>query len=191
MWVYVTPQKNVIEQGLPIIVSHFEEPIWPRTISTHTTDDRQTLVFSANEALARFSQANFLNCKINAYPSYTEHRGINRQSPNFIFLDLDLSHFRDRYALDRCLKNTLNRIKKKLGIDVQPAVISSGNGYHIYLPVQAFVLELESIFAEVNDQPSRKFIQWAEIYLSNNKSDHSHYNSLSFKNCMIRIPGTF
>lgn len=130
------------------IVSHFEEPIWPRTISTHTSGDRQILVYSTDEAHARFSQANFLNCKINAYPCYTEHCGINRQSPNFIFIDLDLSHFKDRYTLDKCLRNTLNRIRKKLGIEVQPTVISSGNGYHIYLPVQAFILELESVFAQ-------------------------------------------
>lgn len=95
----VTPQLNVIEDGFYLIISHFEEPLWPRTISTRTTQDRQLLVYNNKEALARFNQANLLNCKVNAYPSYTEYHGINRQSPNFIFIDLDLSHFNSRKRL--------------------------------------------------------------------------------------------
>jgi hypothetical protein len=180
---------SVMEEGLSLIISHFEEPVWPRTISTYGTDDRQVLVYNYEEALARFYQANLLNCKISAYPSYTEYEGINRQSPNFIFIDLDLSHFRNKEALDRCLSKTLNTIKEKLNC-AYPTVLWSGNGYHIYLPVNAPILEQGSTFAELNEQPSRRFIQWAEKYLSDNKSDHCHSNGLSFKNCMIRIPGS-
>jgi hypothetical protein len=57
------------------------------------------------------------------------------------------------------------------------------------LPIEAFVLELESVFAEF-EQPSKKFLRFAEQYLTNNKADPSHSNSLSFKNCMLRIPGS-
>jgi hypothetical protein len=70
------------------MLSHFDEPIWPRTISTHTTEGRQILVYSKEEAVARYKQASLLDCRINAYPDYTEYRGINRQAPNFVFLDL-------------------------------------------------------------------------------------------------------
>ena len=180
----VTPPKNAIEQALSFIISHFEEPVWPRTISTHRTDDRQLLVYNSKEALARFYQANLLNCKISAFPSYTDYEGINRQSPNFIFIDLDLSHFRNREALDGCLSKTLKTMNEKLKC-AYPTVLWSGNGYHIYLPVEAPILEQESIFAELDEQPSRKFIQWAEKYLSDNKSDHCHFSGVSFKNCMI------
>ncbi|MFZ0225035.1 MAG: DNA primase noncatalytic subunit PriX, partial [Candidatus Nitrosopolaris sp.] len=38
---------------------------------------------------------------------------------------------------------------------------------------------------------SRQFIQWTEHFLSNNKADPCHSNSLSFKNCMLRVPGSF
>jgi hypothetical protein len=182
----VTP----LGQGLSLIISHFEKPVWPRNISTYDTDDRQVLVYNYEEALARFYQANLLNCKISAYPPYTDYHGINRQSPNFIFIDLDLSHFRNTEALDTSLSKTLNTIKKKLNC-AYPSVLWSGNGYHIYLPVEASVLEQESIFAELDEQPSRRFIQWAEKYLSNNKSDHCHSSGLSFKNCMLRIPGSY
>jgi CRISPR/Cas system-associated protein Cas10 (large subunit of type III CRISPR-Cas system) len=35
-----------------------------------------------------------------------------------------------------------------------------------------------------------KFLRFAESHLSNNKADSCHGNSLSFRNCMLRIPGS-
>lgn len=93
-------------------------------------------------------------------------------------------------ALDRALARTLKCTNEKLGNDVEPTVLWSGNGYHIYLPIQAFILEGESIFAEF-EQPSRKFIQFAEQFLSNKKADPCHSNCLSFRNCMLRVPGSY
>ena len=68
-------------------------------------------------------------------------------------------------------------------------MIWSGNGYHIYLPIKAFILESESVFAEF-EKPSMKFLRFAEQWLTNNKADPCHNNNLSFKNCMLRIPGS-
>jgi hypothetical protein len=180
--------KQRAYEGFEFILSHFEEPIWPRTISTNTTEGRAVLVCNKKEALARFEQANFLDCRISAYPGYTQWNGINRQAPNFIFIDLDLSNFKSREALDRGLKKTLKNIRDKLD-NAQPSVIWSGNGYHLYLPTKALVLESESVFASF-ENPSVKFLRFAESYLSNNKADPSHGNSLSFRNCMLRIPGS-
>ncbi|MGC2571781.1 MAG: hypothetical protein WA364_09745 [Candidatus Nitrosopolaris sp.] len=81
-------------------------------------------------------------------------------------------------------------IKEKLGDDISPSVLWTGNGYHVYLPFAAPVLELKSIFAGF-EEPSRRFVQWAEQYLSNSKADSRHSSSLSFKNCMARVPGSF
>jgi hypothetical protein len=182
------PARMTIEEGIDFILSHFEEPIWPRTLSSCSTQGRQILVYSKAEAIEKFKQANLLDCRINAYPYYTEFRAINRQAPNFIFIDLDLSHFNSRNALDRALKNVLDNIKEKFN-GAYATVIWSGNGYHIYLPIQAFVLELESVFAEY-EQPSKKFLRFSEKLLSNGKTDTCHSNNLSFKNCMSRIPGS-
>ena len=101
-----------------------------------------------------------------------------------------MGKFKSRLALDRALAKTLKNINDKFNVAVTPTVLWSGNGYHIYLPVEAFILEQESEFARFGN-PSRKFIQFAEPYLSNNKSDPEHTKGLSFKNCMIRIPGSF
>jgi hypothetical protein len=177
-----------IEEGIDFILSHFEEPIWPRTVSSDATEGRQILVYSKAEAIARFKQADLLDCRINAYPDYTGFGGINRQAPNFVFIDLDLSRFNSRNALDRALRSVLKNIKDKFN-GAQATVIWSGNGYHIYLAIQASILELESVFSEF-EQPSKKFLRFSEKMLSNDKADPCHSNNLSFKNCMLRIPGS-
>ena len=78
--------KNVIEEGLDFILSHFQQPIFPRTISTKTTENKQVTVYNKEETLARFKAAKLLDCKISAYPKYIGYKGINRQAPNLIFI---------------------------------------------------------------------------------------------------------
>jgi hypothetical protein len=183
-------RANDLKTSLDFILSHFENPAWPRTISTYASGGKQVLVYSQDQALARFRQARFVDCRINAYPSYTAWKGLNRQAPNFLFIDLDLSRFESIEALDRAINRTLKFIKEKLGDKISPTVLWTGNGYHIYLPVAAPVLELESIFAGF-EEPSRRFIQWTEQFLTNNKADPCHSNSISFRNCMVRVPASF
>jgi hypothetical protein len=94
--------------------------------------------------------------------------------------------------LDKELNQTLANIKSKFeNNDTEPKVLWSGNGYHIYLPVDALVLEDESLFQDIEVyDPSRKFLQWIEQHLSNNKADPCHSMGVSFNNCMLRIPGS-
>ena len=73
-----------IAEGLEFILSHIESPIfsgdtkpsyfnlWPKTISTAKTEGAQIRVNSPNEAISEFYKARFLDCKINAYPNYTD-----------------------------------------------------------------------------------------------------------------------
>jgi hypothetical protein len=84
----------IVREGLEFILSHFEEPIWPRAISTLATNRTQIMVYNQEEALARFRQSNFMDCRISAYSSYVEYKGMNRQAPSFLFpADLDCSNF--------------------------------------------------------------------------------------------------
>ena len=177
------------ENGIEFILNHLKEPLFPRTISTYRSEGRQFEVFSKEEMIKAFEQSDFLDCRVNAYPSYTEYKGINRQAPNFLFIDLDSFTFETERAHKLALTNTLRNIKEKL-LEAYPTVLWSGNGYHIYQPIEAFVLEEEEVFSRNEfDQPSKAFLKFAEQYLSNNKSDPSHNPSI--KSCMIRIPGTF
>jgi hypothetical protein len=180
----LTTQNISIEQGLDFITSHFEEPIWPRTIFTKTLG-RQYIVYSVEEALARFKQSNLLDCRINAYPDYTAYNGINRQAPNFIFIDIDRSLFTTDNEFWGAIKETCKNIDQTLG--GKPTVLWSGNGVHICQPVESIVLEQESKFAQF-DHSSQNFLRFAQ-FLSNHKSDTN--NNPAFKSCLLRIPGSY
>jgi hypothetical protein len=148
------PKAMTIEEGIDFIVSHFEEPIWPRPI--FTPKEKQVPVYDREEALASFKRASLLDCRINAYPDYTGIGGMNRQAPNFIFIDLDLSCFSSRDSLDRALRAVLKNIKEKFN-GAQATVIWSGNGYHIYLPIEAFILELGVYSASLSNHPKSSY----------------------------------
>ena len=105
--------------------------------------------------------------------------------PDLIMIDLDSCNFRDKPALLAPLRQTLQKIKVKLALI--PTVIWSGNGYHIYIPISAVVLEDIKEFDHI-DQISTKFLRFAEWYLSSGKSDCSHNTNVSLNNCMLRIP---
>jgi hypothetical protein len=125
-----------------------------------------------------------LYCRINAYPAFTQYKEINRQAPNFIFIDLDRSDFTTEKLHALALERTLKNIRD---LGSEPTVLWSGNGYHVYLPFNAFVLEQEEVFANFGE-PSKKFLRFAARHLSNYKSDPSCNPSLI--SCMVRIPGS-
>ena len=133
-----------------------------------------------------YKESKFVDCRVNAYPSYTEYKGIQRYPPNFIFADLDSSTFKSKDSLQRALSTTLRIIRFK--INGTPTVLWTGNGYHIYQPMDAVILEEYEQFIQF-EHPSLKFIRFAELTLTSGKSDPSH--NPSFKSCMIRIPGSF
>jgi Primase X len=175
---------DTIEVGLDFIISHFEEPIWPRTIFTKTLRKQYT-AYSRQEALARFKQSKLLDCRINAYPDYTEFKGINRQPPNFIFIDIDRCLFGTEKEFWSAAEQTCKNIEQTLG--GKPTVLWSGNGVHICQPVKAIVSEQESKFAQF-DQPPQTFLRFAAQFLSNHISDTN--NNPAFKSCLLRIPGS-
>ena len=179
-------RRKRVREGIDLILSLFKrgENLFPRTIMTKRSYG-QVLVNSRKEILHYFETTDFLDCRINAYPSYTEFKGIQRCPPNFIFIDLDSSTFESLEELNRSLSTTLDNIQNILkGF---PTVLWTGNGYHIYQPVDSKVLE-EKPFEEF-ENPSLKFLRFAEHYMTNWKSDPSHNPSL--KSCLVRIPGSF
>ena len=132
-----------------------------------------------------YESANFVDCRVNAFPSYTEYKGIQRYPPNFVFADLDASSFENSMLLRKSLDDTLRTIRLK--INGSPTVLWTGNGYHVYQPIDAVILEELSQFEQF-ENPSSKFLRFVERYLTNEKSDTAH--NPSFKSCMLRIPGS-
>ncbi len=154
------------------ILSHFEEPIFPRKMMTAVSNG-QFSITSVDEIFEKCKQSDFKDCRINAYPDYTEYQGIVRYPPNFVFIDLDLDNFAKykdpRKTLDRVLRNTLKKVSsidrenlstdtsydlqhpQNLHHDIQPddpTVLWTGKGYHIYIPVSAIILDHHEQFSK-------------------------------------------
>jgi len=173
------------QPSVSFVLSHSTEPIFPRRI--YTSIRKQIEVQNESEIFTYFKEANFMDCRINAYPIRQEW-GIKLlgQGPDFIFIDLDLMNFKSKNALEDARRKTLSNIKDKLGSG-HPTVVESGKGYHIYQPIDAFVLESESIFSDY-PRVSERFLKFAEWYLSGGRADSNH--NPTFQSCLLRVPGT-
>lgn len=179
------------EQSLEFILTHFQCPIYPRTISTYATNNAQVLIRDKETILQSFATASYKDCRISAYPDYTSFKEINRTPPSFFMCDLDLKDFNFNIkALDKALKATEAKIRFKMG--GHPTILKTGGGYHIYQPVDGFILEGYSIFAEFAEPRldlTSRFIRFAEAYFTNGRYDHNHNPTV--KSCLVRVPNTF
>jgi hypothetical protein len=183
-----------VESGLEFILSHLSPPHFPRNIMTHLLG-RQILVQNIDEAMRYYRESEFLDCRITAYPPQPSTCSYvflgNGLTPNLIMIDLDRSRFTTERAYELAVSKTLKNIKVELSGN--PTVIWSGNGCHIIQPMDAIVLEELDLFSPAvtgTDHPSVKFLRWTEDYLSNGRSDPAHNRTLSFGNCMLRVPGS-
>jgi hypothetical protein len=184
-----------IEEGIDFILSHFvddeeAEPIWPRMISTWMTggEHPQILVNNKQEALKWYKAANLLDCRMSAYPKYTDFY-VNRTgiAPSLLLVDIDKSRFEAAELFETASTKTYSYFRKMLGS--QPTQLWTGGGHHFIQPQSAIVLEKVEGFTKF-DQPSRKFLQFEEQLLTDNKGDENHWSTVSFRNCMLRIPGS-
>jgi hypothetical protein len=189
-------EKQVTE-GLDFILIHLKNPTrWPRTISTRASEGKQIPVYSKQEALSYYKDSNYLDCRISAYNT----KALQQQTIDMLMIDLDLSDFNHdksegMKALDLAKQKILRKIQDTFDLSKksEPAtVIWSGNGYHLYIPAESqnAVLEQMSEFKNYKE-PSKLFLRFAEWYLSNAKADPEHYHTVSFKNCLLRIPGSY
>jgi hypothetical protein len=173
--------------GVDFLLSHLSKPDFPRTIATKLTEGKQVVVYDKIEALAYYKQANYMDCRLAAYPySFTK----TPQIIDFVMLDLDLNNFKySRQKLDKALHKILLELNNTYGI--MPTVIWSGNGYHVLVPLDTLRSTLEDMaeFARYTD-PSKHILRFLEKYISKKKSDSVHNNTVSFGNCMLRVPGS-
>ena len=56
---YAHHGESIHLEGLDFIVEHFEEPMFPRTISTYATQGGQFEVFSKEEVVKGYEQSDF------------------------------------------------------------------------------------------------------------------------------------
>jgi hypothetical protein len=180
---------NEVEQNLNLILSHLQAPFFPRNIMTKALS-YQKEVFNVQEVIEYFRTSNYEDCRINAYPSFIKYNGINRTPPSFLMIDIDLKDFASKDKLDRAKNRVLKKIESKMR--GHPTVLWTGNGYHIYQPVEGFILEQEEVFAKFIDPNGKdlttKLMQFAEDFLTNKKGDRQHRPSIN--SCLVRIPRT-
>jgi hypothetical protein len=183
-------QTHKLSDNVDFILSHLQEPLFPRKIMTKRLG-YQIEVRSKDELLNKFEQSNYEDCRVNAYPSFINYLGINKVAPSFVMIDLDLRDFANKKdRLDRGLKRILRRIDKLA--HGHPSVLWTGNGYHIYQPMEGFILEEEKRFTRLADLTGKdltsRFMQFAEDFLTNKKGDPQH--NLTVNSCLVRIPGS-
>jgi hypothetical protein len=119
-----------VEDGLDFILSHFQEPLFPRKIMTRQLG-HQLEVFNKEEVLEYFKSSNYEDSRINACPSFTEYHGINRTPISFLMVDLDLKDFVDEEGskiekllqtpIDDYRKNAINLILAPYLINIKKA----------------------------------------------------------------------
>jgi hypothetical protein len=179
------------KEGIDLILSHFEgrQILFPRKISTVFSNGKQFAIYSREQILEECIKANFIDCRINAYPVLGE---CHQQAPNLIFIDLDLSknlpYQESLKQLEKAKNKSLKTIKQKLN-DCIPTILWTGNGYHIYIVLDTRPLELIKELNELSPRPSEEFLKYTEIIFSNKKKDLAH--NPSFRSSLLRTPYTF
>jgi hypothetical protein len=165
--------------------------LFPRKIMTPALGFQKE-VHSTEEAMCYFAESNFIDCRIRAYPDHStlaNYLHQNEITPNLIMIDIDRSCF----ASNRAFESTLKKVRTIIHDDINgvPTILWSGNGYHVIQPIEAMVLDNITQLKDLHEKPSENFLRFAEWHLSNGRADNNHYNTLSFRNCLLRIPGSY
>ena len=99
---------------------------------------------------------------------------------------------------DNNIKNNQQSLKSTC-----PTVLWTGNGYHVYLPIQAMVLDADTLFSKdkfpnlfsmydgkyYGYSVSELFLKFAENFFTDGKANPQHRPK--FKTCLIRIPNSY
>ena len=182
---------TTIVDGINFILSHFQEPIFPRKIFTPI--QKQIKIENTDEILKYFKESKLYGCRISAFP-FLENWYIKLhgpQPPDILFIDLDASQFKSGHALYLALVRTLKNIQDKFNSDSQPTILESGSGgYHIIQPLQVIDLGRVDQFSKWSTDPNKEFLRFAERWLSDGKADYNHYNNVSMNNYLLRVPNS-
>ncbi len=151
--------NSSVKDSIDFILSHFEgqHELFPRTIMTAKTVGQKRIDYASDDQTPKervfeyFKKADFKDCKINAFPHNNTYTKVdfevrNKIAATFIMIDLDLKDFDSKEKLNKQLKRTLNKISFKFHKEANPTVLWTGNGYHIYQPIDGIVFEKFNVF---------------------------------------------
>jgi len=95
-------RRKKVREGIKCILSHFKEPVFPRTIrSINTTYNgpQFKVVYDEKEMFRTYEQSKFIDCRVSIYPSlyateeYSNDKDVNVQLADLITFDLHKSVF--------------------------------------------------------------------------------------------------
>jgi len=89
---------------------------------------------------------------------------------------------------------TLNKLSIKFYGESNPTVLWTGNGYHIYQPLEGIIFENNKAFYDLlpytdNRGLTTEFLRFAEKFFTNGKTDSTNLHSEN--SFFITVPGTF
>jgi hypothetical protein len=188
-------RRMKVIKGIDLLLNLFEkarqqrQKLFPRKIMTAKCSG-QIIVKSKEEILQKFEDADFIDCRINAYPVVPAG---TLQAPNIIMIDLDMDRSLNTGSrlVKKDLHKTLQKIEEYSDGAIVPLVIWTGNGYHVYIVLNLgepleYIVEYSNL--DVTKEISKEFIRFAKSYLSDNKADSK--NNPSFESCLLRVPYT-
>jgi Primase X len=193
-------RKQKVIEGINLLFNLFEQAgqhatIFPRKVMTAKYSGQFT-VDSKEQMIKVFEEADFVDCRINAYPVLSD--GV-LQIPNIILLDIDVDGKKGRTGL---LSKIVQHISEYTNNSTGSfPVLWTGNGYHVIV-VLNLQMPLEHIkeYAELDgsvvttaadvstNRISNEFIRFSKSFLSNNKADPKNNPTLS--SCLLRVPYT-
>ncbi|MGE0243555.1 MAG: hypothetical protein AB7F53_06615 [Nitrososphaeraceae archaeon] len=82
-------RKDKVKDGIDFLLSHFEgrQRLFPRKMSTFASNGKQFIVYNREQILQSCRISQFKDCRLSVYTVLEE--GL-LQTPNIIFIDLDL-----------------------------------------------------------------------------------------------------
>jgi Primase X len=187
--------KMEVIEGIDLLLGLFEKAgqrAFPRKIMT-VRSNGQITVYSKEEMLRKFEDADFIDCRVNAYPLVPKDV---LQVPNIILVDIDINRSlkTGHKRIATHLNKTLQKIREYTSDSIIPLILWTGNGYHVIVVLNMtepleHIEEYTSISSSCEiKQLSREFMLFARMFLSENKADPK--NNPSFESCLLRVPYT-
>ena len=185
--------KNKIKQNIRFILSHFKEPIFPRTISSRSTTCAGTqikVVYNEKEMFKAYEQSEFIDCRVSVYrSSYATqecHHTHENQVADLITFNVYKPIFMRESAQIKALYAILQAIKRIL--NGKPTIVKSIDSFHIYQPIEPHPLEQIKKFI---DHTIRQYPELQLVLRSPEQIFDSFPQEKLQNPFMLSIPGTF
>jgi hypothetical protein len=194
-------RREKVREGIKCILSHFKEPIFPRTIRSINSTYHGTLfkvVYDEKEMFRTYEQSEFIDCRVSIYPSlyvtkeYYNDKDINMQVADLITFNVYKPIFMRESAQIKAVYAILQAIQRIL--TGKPTILRSMGAFHIYQPIEPHPLEQIKEFTDhiIRQYPKlRLILRFPEQKFSSGILDSSYQQEQLHNPSMLLIPGTF